>query len=174
MRLWTLWPRLELARPQSRQHPSSFWIFSQKLNTRINPLGLSPPEHHWYQCSRPGGSLIHGFNRQEQTILARFRSGHLKSMKFFKRSKSFEMCINCSPDSASPAYILECLGIPKQDLANDPFFVLDYLRLYDFIDRGWPMGECNNKNLYGTFPLTFLGVFLGIINSRIFPINSKR
>ncbi|GFX69821.1 retrovirus-related Pol polyprotein from transposon 412 [Trichonephila clavipes] len=29
-------------------------------------------------------------------------------------------------------------------------------------------------NLYGTFPLIFLDVFLGIINSRIFPINSKR
>ncbi|GFX94087.1 hypothetical protein TNCV_3414491 [Trichonephila clavipes] len=29
-------------------------------------------------------------------------------------------------------------------------------------------------NLYGTFPLIFLGVFLGIINLRIFPINSKR
>ncbi|GFU57692.1 hypothetical protein TNCV_3638471 [Trichonephila clavipes] len=29
-------------------------------------------------------------------------------------------------------------------------------------------------NMYGTFPLLFLGVFLGIINSRIFPINSER
>ncbi|GFW88203.1 RNase H domain-containing protein [Trichonephila clavipes] len=29
-------------------------------------------------------------------------------------------------------------------------------------------------NLYGTFPLIFLGVFLGNINSRIFPINSKK
>ncbi|GFX94704.1 transposable element Tcb1 transposase [Trichonephila clavipes] len=28
-------------------------------------------------------------------------------------------------------------------------------------------------NLYGTFPLIFLGVFLGIINSRIFRINSE-
>ncbi|GFT37234.1 hypothetical protein TNCV_1126841 [Trichonephila clavipes] len=29
-------------------------------------------------------------------------------------------------------------------------------------------------NLYGTFPLIFLGVFLGNINSRLFPINSKK
>ncbi|GFY12040.1 TTF-type domain-containing protein [Trichonephila clavipes] len=29
-------------------------------------------------------------------------------------------------------------------------------------------------NLYGTFPLIFLGVFWEIINLRIFPINSKR
>ncbi|GFW09376.1 hypothetical protein TNCV_2066341 [Trichonephila clavipes] len=29
-------------------------------------------------------------------------------------------------------------------------------------------------NLYGTFALIFLSVFLGNINSRIFPINSKK
>ncbi|GFT90829.1 hypothetical protein TNCV_3863831 [Trichonephila clavipes] len=29
-------------------------------------------------------------------------------------------------------------------------------------------------NLYGTFLLIFLGVFLGNINSRLFPINSKK
>ncbi|GFS87550.1 hypothetical protein TNCV_2941571 [Trichonephila clavipes] len=31
-----------LARPLSRYHPSPFRSFSQKLNTRIRPLGLSP------------------------------------------------------------------------------------------------------------------------------------
>ncbi|GFW94928.1 hypothetical protein TNCV_3398071 [Trichonephila clavipes] len=65
MRLRILWPRLALARYQSRLHPSPFWRFSLQLNTRIRPLGLSPPpEHHRYQCSRPGGSLAHGFTRQ--------------------------------------------------------------------------------------------------------------
>ncbi|GFV39820.1 hypothetical protein TNCV_2478361 [Trichonephila clavipes] len=43
---------------------------------------IVPSENHWYQCSRPRGSQAHCFNRQEQTILALFRSGHLKSMKF--------------------------------------------------------------------------------------------
>ncbi|GFW69855.1 hypothetical protein TNCV_1403081 [Trichonephila clavipes] len=43
MRLRTLWPRLELARYQSRQHPSSFWRFSLELNTRIRPLRLPHP-----------------------------------------------------------------------------------------------------------------------------------
>ncbi|GFU45243.1 uncharacterized protein TNCV_4236481 [Trichonephila clavipes] len=92
-----------------------------------------PPEHHWYQCSRPGGYLAHGFNRQEQTIQARFRSGHLKSVKFSKGSKSFEMCTNCS-EPASPAHILECLGLTKQDLADDPLLELDFLRVCDVMD----------------------------------------
>ncbi|GFY23741.1 uncharacterized protein TNCV_1630231 [Trichonephila clavipes] len=81
MRLRTLRPRLALARYQSRQHSSPFWRFSLELNTRIRPLGL-PPEHHWYQCSRPGGSLAHDFTRQDQALLGRFRSGHIKIMKF--------------------------------------------------------------------------------------------
>ncbi|GFV19416.1 uncharacterized protein TNCV_3663491 [Trichonephila clavipes] len=92
-------------------------------NDRIRPPGLSP-EHHWYQCSHPEGSLDHGFNRQEQTILTRFRSGHLKSMKFSEGSKSFEICTNCSSEPALPAHILECLGLTKQDLADDPLLGL--------------------------------------------------
>ncbi|GFW37799.1 uncharacterized protein TNCV_4630041 [Trichonephila clavipes] len=114
MRLRTLWPRLTLARYQSRQHPSPFGRFFVELNTRIRPLGLLP-EHHWYQCSRPGGSLAHGFTRQDQTLLARFRSGHIKTMKFFEGGKSFEMCPNCSSEPATPFHILECLGLTKQD-----------------------------------------------------------
>ncbi|GFU48253.1 uncharacterized protein TNCV_4626701 [Trichonephila clavipes] len=83
------------------QHLSNW----QKLNTRTRPLGLTP-EHHWYQCSRPGGSLAHGFTRQDQTLLARFRSGHIKSMKFSEGRKNFEMCTNCSSEPATPAPIL--------------------------------------------------------------------
>ncbi|GFU88828.1 uncharacterized protein TNCV_4445051 [Trichonephila clavipes] len=107
MRLRTLWPRLALARYHSRQHPSPFWRFTLELNTRIRPLGLPPPpEHHWYQCSRSGASLAHGFTRHDQSLLARFRSGHIKTMKFSEGYKSFEMCTNCSSEPATPAHIL--------------------------------------------------------------------
>ncbi|GFV63598.1 uncharacterized protein TNCV_625931 [Trichonephila clavipes] len=135
MRLRTLWSRLALARYQSRHHPSPFWRFSLELNTRIRPLGLPPtPERHWYQCSRPGGSLAHDFTRQDQTLLARFRSGHIKSMKFSEECKSFEMCTNCSSEPATPAHILECLGLTKQNLADVPLLVLDFLKVYDVMD----------------------------------------
>ncbi|GFX03086.1 retrovirus-related Pol polyprotein from transposon 297 [Trichonephila clavipes] len=81
--------------------PSPFWRFSLELNTRIRPFGLpSPPEHHWYLCSRPGGSRAHGLTRQDPALLARFRSGHIKSMKFSEGRKSFAMCTNCSSEQA--------------------------------------------------------------------------
>ncbi|GFX34985.1 uncharacterized protein TNCV_2329251 [Trichonephila clavipes] len=124
---------LALVRYQSRQQPSPFWRYSLELNTRIRPFGLPPPEHHWYQCSRPGGFLTHGFTRHDQTLLARFRerSGHIKTMKFSEGSLSYEMCMNCSSEPASPAQILECLELTKQDLSDDPLLVFDFFKVYD-------------------------------------------
>ncbi|GFW17895.1 uncharacterized protein TNCV_1134951 [Trichonephila clavipes] len=39
------------------------------------------------------------------------------------------MCTNCSSEPATPAHILECLGLTKQDLADDPLLVLDFLKV---------------------------------------------
>ncbi|CAL1275467.1 unnamed protein product [Larinioides sclopetarius] len=123
-----------------RQNFSSYTTASKEILTLTTPVSNlnknkkqdhleCPPKHPWYQCSQPGGSLAQGFNRQEQTILARFRSGHLKSMKFSEGSKNFKICTNCSSEQASPYHVLECLGLTKQDLADDPLMVLDYLRV---------------------------------------------
>ncbi|GFU27890.1 RNase H domain-containing protein [Trichonephila clavipes] len=109
-------------------------IFSRTKHQNKTAWIIPPPEHHWYQYSRPGGSLAHGLSRQDQTLLARFRSGHIKSMKFSERRKSFEMCTNCSSEPATPAHILECLGLTKQDLADVPLLVLDFLKMYDVMD----------------------------------------
>ncbi|GFX59899.1 hypothetical protein TNCV_4984121 [Trichonephila clavipes] len=39
------------------------------------------------------------------------------------------MCTNCSSDPATPAHILKCLGLTKQDLADVPLLVLDFLKV---------------------------------------------
>ncbi|GFW49313.1 uncharacterized protein TNCV_3058231 [Trichonephila clavipes] len=106
----------------------------EKTKHQNKTAWITPPEHHWYQCSRPGGSLAHGFTRQDQTLLSRFRSGHIKSMQFSEGRKSCEMCTNCSSEPATPAHILECLGLTKQDLADVPLLVFDFLKVYDVMD----------------------------------------
>ncbi|GFW92821.1 uncharacterized protein TNCV_1736141 [Trichonephila clavipes] len=78
--------------------------------------------------------MAHGFTRQDQTLLACFRSGYIKSMKFSGGCKSFDMCTNCSSEPATPAHILECLGLTKQDLADNPLLVLDFLKVYNVVD----------------------------------------
>ncbi|GFX70006.1 hypothetical protein TNCV_340331 [Trichonephila clavipes] len=40
------------------------------------------------------------------------------------------MCTNCSSEPATPAHILECPGLTKQDLADVPLLVLDYLNVF--------------------------------------------
>ncbi|GFU95476.1 transposable element Tc3 transposase [Trichonephila clavipes] len=90
----------------------TFWeIFSGTKHLNKTASIVHPPEHHWYQCSRPGGSLAHDFKRQDQTLLARFRSGH---PKLSEGCKSFKMCSNYSSEPASPALIFECLSSPSR------------------------------------------------------------
>ncbi|GFY07867.1 uncharacterized protein TNCV_4288031 [Trichonephila clavipes] len=133
MRLRTLRPRLALASYQNRQHPSFFWRFSLELNTRIRPFGL-PLRATLVSMFSSWRLLGKSFTRQNQTLLARFRRGYIKSMKFSEGRKSFVICKNCSSEPATPAHILECLGLTKQDLADVPLLVLDYRKLYDVMD----------------------------------------
>ncbi|GFU77080.1 uncharacterized protein TNCV_1701621 [Trichonephila clavipes] len=138
MRLRAIWPRLALARYQSHQHLSPFWRFSLELNTRIRPLGLSPrvPLVSVFPSWRFSGSRFYktGSNSSSPFSRERERSDYIKTMKFSEGCKSFEMCTNCSSEPATPAYILECLGLTKQDLADDPLLVLDFLKEYVVMD----------------------------------------
>ncbi|GFY34269.1 RNase H domain-containing protein [Trichonephila clavipes] len=121
----------ELPQPSA---PLTFLEIFSRTKHQNKTACITPPEHHWYQCSHPGGSLAHSFTRQDQALLARFRSGHIKSMKFSEGRKSFEMCTNCSSEPATPVRILECLGFTKQDLTDVPLLVLDFLKVYDVMD----------------------------------------
>ncbi|GBN28382.1 hypothetical protein AVEN_72417-1 [Araneus ventricosus] len=52
--------------------------------------------------------------RSAQTALARLRSGHIKSLKFIDKEKTFSSC-NCSCP-ASPAHIIDCIGASARQL----------------------------------------------------------
>ncbi|GFW80647.1 RNase H domain-containing protein [Trichonephila clavipes] len=114
--------------------PTLFWRFSLELNTRIRPLGLPPraPLVSMFSSWRLSGSQFYKTASNSSSPLS--RSGHIKSMKFSEGRKSFEMCTNCSSKPDSPAHILECLGLTKQDLADVPLLVLDYLKVYGVMD----------------------------------------
>ncbi|GFX00721.1 uncharacterized protein TNCV_4576881 [Trichonephila clavipes] len=136
MRLRTLCPRLALVRYQSRQHPSPLWKFSLELNTRIRPHGLptSPraPLLSVLSSWRLSGSQFYKTGSKSSSPLS--RSGHIKTMKFSEGCKIFEMCTNCSSEPATPTNILDCLGLTKQDVADDPLLMLDFLKVYDIMD----------------------------------------
>ncbi|GFV47478.1 uncharacterized protein TNCV_885501 [Trichonephila clavipes] len=53
---------------------------------------------------------------------------HLRNLTFKDGNKVFPTCERCTASQASPEYILDCLGLSKQDLYEDPLMMLDFLR----------------------------------------------
>ncbi|GFS65553.1 reverse transcriptase [Trichonephila clavipes] len=51
----------------------------------MNLTWRNPPAHHWYAAKSPGLSIQCRSSSTHQTDLARFRSGHLRSMTFVQR-----------------------------------------------------------------------------------------
>ncbi|GFS54520.1 uncharacterized protein TNCV_1742751 [Trichonephila clavipes] len=79
--------------------------------------------HHWYAAKSPGLSIQCRSSRAHQTALARFRSGHLRSMTLVQRVKSFFT----SPCSllASPAHLLDCWDISMRQLYEEQGLVCE-------------------------------------------------
>ncbi|GFY35456.1 RNase H domain-containing protein [Trichonephila clavipes] len=114
---------------------SSALTYSKLHSTYINSKQTTvPPAHHWYETKKPGGSLFLQCSRKEQTILTRFRSGHLRTLTFRDGNKVFPTCVRCSACQVSPEHILDYLGLSKQDLYEDPLMVLDFLRVNGIMD----------------------------------------
>ncbi|GFX42998.1 RNase H domain-containing protein [Trichonephila clavipes] len=94
---------------------------------------MIPPVLPCYHSKYPGGSLVRGSSRRDQTALTRFLSGHLMSLTFVDGIKNFEICTKYSAQ-ASPGHILSCLGVTRQDLVQDPLLVLDFFRVNELMD----------------------------------------
>ncbi|GBN07011.1 hypothetical protein AVEN_25846-1 [Araneus ventricosus] len=67
-----------------------------------------PPAHEWYAGNRPGLSRKSEGTRSAQTALARLRSGHIKSLKFVDKERTYSSCPCSCP--ASPAHVIDCIG----------------------------------------------------------------
>ncbi|GBM83815.1 hypothetical protein AVEN_180769-1 [Araneus ventricosus] len=79
-----------------------------------NSAWRNPPTHDWYAGNRSGLSLQSVGTRSAQTALARLRSGHIKSLKFIDKEKTFSSCSCSCP--ASPAHIIDCIGPSTRQL----------------------------------------------------------
>ncbi|UYV85173.1 hypothetical protein LAZ67_X004806 [Cordylochernes scorpioides] len=109
-------------------------VFAKKkylVNWRI------PPKHNWYSGVDPGGAL-NLRNRQHQTTLTRFRTGHLKPLKIENNNKI--TCPKCSLVPAAPEHILACIRCTKQDLWERPLLVIKQLEEHGLMEFGKPLG----------------------------------
>src|SRR5579859_6078111 len=89
--------------------------------------------HHWYVESSPGATIALQLSREEQTALSRMKSGHLRSMRFINGTKHFPQCSHCNGGEASPAHILQCIGLQPDSLYHQPGEVLRRLKFSPFM-----------------------------------------
>ncbi|GFX58155.1 uncharacterized protein TNCV_4049131 [Trichonephila clavipes] len=73
--------------------------------TKRNLTWRNPPAHDWYETKNPGLSLQCRSSRAHQTVLARFRSGHLRSRTLEHGRKVFFTC------PCFTVHLLNCWGI---------------------------------------------------------------
>ncbi|GBM65898.1 hypothetical protein AVEN_23928-1 [Araneus ventricosus] len=87
-------------------------LFASKIfsihRPKVNATWKVPPAHEWYAGNRPGLSLQSEGTRSAQTVLARFRSGRIKNLKFVDKEKTYSSCPCSCP--ASPAHVIDCIG----------------------------------------------------------------
>ncbi|GBN24394.1 hypothetical protein AVEN_259482-1 [Araneus ventricosus] len=91
-------------------------IFSIQ-KAKANSAWKNPLTHDWYVGNRPGLSRKSVGTRSAQIALARLRSGHIKSLKFIDKEKTFSSC-PCSC-RASPAHIIDCIGASARQLWSE-------------------------------------------------------
>ncbi|GFX30614.1 trimethyllysine dioxygenase, mitochondrial [Trichonephila clavipes] len=88
--------------------PLTYLELFSKYKAKNKAIWMIPPVHPWYQSKCPGGFLVRGSSRRDQTALTHFLSDHLMSLTFVDGIKHFEICTKCSSAQASPGHILSC------------------------------------------------------------------
>ncbi|UYV75298.1 hypothetical protein LAZ67_12003374 [Cordylochernes scorpioides] len=81
----------------------------------------------------PGGAL-NIRNRQHQTTLTRFRTGHLKPLKIENNNKIYPTCPKCSLAPSAPEHILACIRCTKQDLWERPLLIIKQLEEHELME----------------------------------------
>ncbi|UYV80867.1 hypothetical protein LAZ67_19002035 [Cordylochernes scorpioides] len=100
--------------------------------TKINKNWRIPPKHIWYSGVNTGGAL-NIRNRQHQTTLTRFRTGHLKPLKIENNNKIYPTCPKCSLAPAAPEQILACIRCTKWDLWERPLLIIKELKEHELM-----------------------------------------
>ncbi|GBN16380.1 hypothetical protein AVEN_189233-1, partial [Araneus ventricosus] len=73
-------------------------------------------------------------DKKDQTVLARFVSGHLKTLRFSPGDKKFNICTKCNMIEAIPQHLFDCVALVYDDLLKRPDFVLEVMKANDLMD----------------------------------------
>ncbi|GBM46166.1 hypothetical protein AVEN_48687-1 [Araneus ventricosus] len=122
-------------RPQSYVEPLTY-LESETSRTKalVKISWRHPPAYSWYRSEGPGAAIRFERNRKDHTALARLSSGYLKTLRFSRGDKNFNICTKCNMIEATPQHLLDCVALVYDDLFKRPDFVLEMMKANDLMD----------------------------------------
>ncbi|GBL73787.1 hypothetical protein AVEN_268828-1 [Araneus ventricosus] len=120
--------------PQAYVKPLTYLELYARRKAFVNISWWHPPAHSWYRSEGPVATIHFKGDRKDQTALARLASGHLKTLKFYRGDKKFNICTKCNMIEATPQHLLDCVALVYDDLLKRPAFVLKVMKANDLMD----------------------------------------
>ncbi|UYV73916.1 hypothetical protein LAZ67_11001424 [Cordylochernes scorpioides] len=78
----------------------------------------SDAAHDWYRAG--GTSTGSVLPREQQSLISRLKSGHLRTMTFQNGCKVFPLCTKCNSQPATPRHIIDCIDSSIDELYSSP------------------------------------------------------
>ncbi|GBN18519.1 hypothetical protein AVEN_163571-1 [Araneus ventricosus] len=120
--------------PQAYVEPLTYLELYSRRKAFVNISWRHPPAHSWYRNEGPGATIHFKGDRKGQTALARLTSGHLKTLRFSRGDKKFNICTKCNMIEATPQHLLDCVALVYDDLLMRPDFVLEVMKANGLMD----------------------------------------
>ncbi|GBO13760.1 hypothetical protein AVEN_99835-1 [Araneus ventricosus] len=120
--------------PQAYVEPLTDLELYSRRTAFVNISWRHPPAHSWYRSEGPSATIHFKGDRKDQTALARLTSGHLKTFRFSRGDKKFNMCTKCNIIEATPQHLLDCVALVYDDLLMRADFGLEAMKANDLMD----------------------------------------
>ncbi|GBL89376.1 hypothetical protein AVEN_225892-1 [Araneus ventricosus] len=102
--------------PQAYIEPLTYLELYSRRKAFVSISWMHPPAHSWYRIEGAGASIHFKGDRKGQTSLARLTSGHLKTLRFSRGDKKFNICTKCNMIETTPQHLLDCVALVYDDL----------------------------------------------------------
>ncbi|UYV68711.1 hypothetical protein LAZ67_6000521 [Cordylochernes scorpioides] len=88
----------------------------------------SDAAHDWHRAGgTSSGSVL---PREQQSLISRLESGHLRTMTFQNGCRVFPICTKCNSQPATPRHIIDCINSSIDELYSSPADTIKNLKLY--------------------------------------------
>ncbi|GBN25243.1 hypothetical protein AVEN_120050-1 [Araneus ventricosus] len=120
--------------PQAYVESLTYLELCSRRKAFVNIPWRHTPTRLWYRSEGPSATVHFKGDRKDQTALARLTSGHLKTLRFSRGDKKFNICTKCNMFEATPHHLLDCVALVYDDLLKRPDFVLEVMKANDLMD----------------------------------------